>query len=245
MIACAPWLRSAPVAAALITVCSPASAYRPFDGTDAAVAEEGQFEIELGPVGYVREGSSQSLIAPQAVFNYGFAKNWETVLESEAVHGMTGDLPAHALLGTKVSVKGVLREGSLQDKPGPSLATELGILLPEVNGDHGAGTSLALVASQRFEPVTIHLNLAGALTRENHGDLFTSVIVEGPREWPVRPVAEVLRDRDFGGDTVVSGLIGAIWEVRDSLALDAGYRHGRVGDQKLNELRAGITFSFP
>jgi hypothetical protein len=58
-------------------------------------------------------------------------------------------------------------------------------------------------------------------------------------------VAEVLRERDFGGDTVVSGLIGAIWEVSDGLALDGGYRHGRVGDRKLNEIRAGVSLSFP
>jgi hypothetical protein len=175
-------LRSALLAALLVAACPPAFAYRPFDGTDAAVADEGKVEIELGPIGYVHEGASRSLIAPQAVLNYGFAKNWEAVLEGEAVHGLTDDLPRHALLGTKVSAKGVLREGSLQDKSGPSLATEIGVLLPESNGDHGAGASLALIASQRFETLTVHLNVAGALTRGNHGDVFTGVIVEGPRE---------------------------------------------------------------
>ena len=29
-------------------------AFRPFDGTDAAVAEHGKVEVELGPAGYLR-----------------------------------------------------------------------------------------------------------------------------------------------------------------------------------------------
>ena len=41
-----------------------AFAYRPFDGTDAAVADEGEVEIELQPAGLIREGPQTSLIAP-------------------------------------------------------------------------------------------------------------------------------------------------------------------------------------
>ena len=47
----------------------PAQAYRPFDGTDAAVVDEHEFELELGPVEYTREGSTKSLIAPAIVGN--------------------------------------------------------------------------------------------------------------------------------------------------------------------------------
>lgn len=35
----------------------PAAAYRPFDGTDAAVADLGQVEIELQPAGVLHAGS--------------------------------------------------------------------------------------------------------------------------------------------------------------------------------------------
>ena len=42
--------------AAIVGICalgwvSPAPAYRPFDGTDAAVADVGEVEIELQPAG--------------------------------------------------------------------------------------------------------------------------------------------------------------------------------------------------
>jgi hypothetical protein len=43
--------------AALAFWCGGAEAYRPFDGTDAAVAETGEMEIELGPVEYLRAGA--------------------------------------------------------------------------------------------------------------------------------------------------------------------------------------------
>ena len=52
-------------------------AYRPFDGTDAAVAETGEVEIELGPVEYLREGAERTLLAPNVRINYGFIPGWE------------------------------------------------------------------------------------------------------------------------------------------------------------------------
>jgi hypothetical protein len=50
--------------AAALTCSGEVEAYRPFDGTDAAVAETGEFEIELGPVEYLRDGAERALLAP-------------------------------------------------------------------------------------------------------------------------------------------------------------------------------------
>ena len=36
------------------------------------------------------------------------------------------------------------------------------------------------------------------LTRDQHGELFLDAIIEGPFKWPIRPVAEVFYDNDFG-----------------------------------------------
>jgi len=56
------------LAAMLLFLCAAdARAFRPFDGTDATVADNGQLEIELGPPQYLREGSARSLIAPATV----------------------------------------------------------------------------------------------------------------------------------------------------------------------------------
>jgi hypothetical protein len=95
-------------------------AYRPFDGTDAAVVERGEMEIELGPVEYLREGPERSLLAPDLRINYGFIPGWEAALEGKLTHGLTAGIPGASLVESQALLKGVLREGSLQEKPGPA-----------------------------------------------------------------------------------------------------------------------------
>src|SRR5438477_12944361 len=89
-------------------------AYRPFDGTDAAVAETGQVEIELGPVEFLREGSKNTLFAPNLRLNYGFAEKWEFTLEGLAAYGPSSESKRPSLVDNEATLKRVLREGSLQ-----------------------------------------------------------------------------------------------------------------------------------
>src|SRR5205823_1223833 len=172
-------------------------AYRPFDSTDAAVADVGQLEVELGPVGFRRTDEERTIIAPAYVLNFGFVKNWELVLEGRGEHPLA---PAEDMqsrfVGDALFFKGVLREGVLQDKSGPSVATEFGALLPGFHDEQGWGASLLGIVSQRWSGGTIHFNLGAALTREQHGDLFIGTIFEGPYNWVVRPVAEVVYERE-------------------------------------------------
>src|SRR5205823_3114162 len=102
----------------------------------AAVAEPGQLEVELGPVEYFREGSDRQLFAPDLRLNYGFAERWEFTLEGLAAHGLSSESKRTSLVGDEALLKAVLREGSLQDKGGPSIATEFGLLLPGINDEH-------------------------------------------------------------------------------------------------------------
>jgi hypothetical protein len=118
------------------------------------------------------------------------------------------------------------------------------VLLPGINDQHGTGAEITGIVSQRWEPITLHFNAGVAVTREQHPDLFLSTILEGPHDWPVRPVAEVVYEHDFGRAEIKSALIGAIWQVRDNLAVDVGLRGGHVTDHTLAEIRAGLTFSF-
>lgn len=62
------------VTLALVAWSVPASAYRPFDGADAAVAKTGEMEIELQPAGRLRDEGGASLIAPAWVINYGLSE---------------------------------------------------------------------------------------------------------------------------------------------------------------------------
>jgi hypothetical protein len=60
----------------------------------------------------------------------------------------------------------------------------------------------------------------------------------------VRPVAEVFYDRDFAATTTRSALVGAIWQLRDDVAVDFGLRGARSGDHTAGEIRLGVTFAF-
>jgi len=227
----------------LVAAVTPASAYRPFDGTDAAVAEKGKMEIEMQPAGIFKDVSGTTLIAPAARFNYGLTETWEAVLEGQIEHPLSPSGPS-SVTAAGAFLKGVLREGSLQEKSGVSVATEFGFLLPDSRGDSRLGASLAGIVSQRWDWGSIHLNGAAALSRDHHADLFIGTIIEGPSKWTVRPVAEVFYEKEFGKSETVSGLVGLIWQVRDDLSFDIGVRHAVTNGHPLNEVRAGMSFAF-
>jgi hypothetical protein len=229
--------------AGLLMGLAPASAYRPFDGTDAAVADKDHFEIELQPAGFLKDWSGKNLIAPAARFNYGLTETWEAVLEGQFENPLSPGGPA-SLRAAGAFLKGVLREGSLQKKDGPSVATEFGVLLPDSQGPSQVGASLAGIVSQRWDWGAIHLNGVAELTRDHRADLFAGVILEGPSKWTVRPVAEVFYEKEFGKSDTVSGLAGLIWQVREDLSFDLGLRHALTNGHPVNELRAGMTVSF-
>jgi hypothetical protein len=221
-----------------------ARAYRPFDGTDAAVAETGEIEVELGPVEYLRDGADRTLLAPDLRINFGFMPGWEAALEGKVAHCLTASIAGASLTESDALLKSVLREGSLQDKPGPSIATEFGILFPGINDEHGTGAVLIGIVSQRWDWGTVHLNAQIELTREQHADYFLDTIIEGPHDWVVRPVSEIFYERDVGLFRTRSALIGAIWQVQDNIAVDLGLRGAHVNDHTVGEIRAGVTFAF-
>jgi hypothetical protein len=218
-----------------------AFAYRPFDSTDPAVAELGKFEVELSPVSFRHDDSGRTWIAPQLRLNYGFAENWEIVLEGQEEHPQSG---ASTLVENALSVKTVLREGSLQEKSGVSLATEVGLLLPGVNQESGVGASLTGIAGQRWSWGAIHFNIGASLSREKRGEIFVGTIIEGPNTWNVRPVAELVYEREFGLNEQLAFLAGAIWQVRDNLSFDFAVRQAQVNASPETEIRAGLTFAF-
>jgi hypothetical protein len=242
----APFLIPAGVAAFMLCFCvRPAQAYRPFDGTDAAVADLYETEIELQPFGYQKTGSQSTAIAPFVVYNYGFAERWELVLQTEMLTPIVGG-GQPSIAATGAFLKYVIIPGSLQEKSGNgiSVATEFGPLLPGINADSGVGFSWAGIASQRWDWGTAHFNVEANLTRDHQAETFFSVILEGPRNWTVRPVMEVFYDKVWTEGESRSILLGAIWQVDKDLSLDAAYRYAVVDGRPVNEIRAGLTFAF-
>jgi hypothetical protein len=235
------------LAAAVALVSSHAEAYRPFDGTDADVAELGAFELELGPAHYYNQAGQSYLIAPATVLNFGIFEGTELVIDFQdfiAVGPLAGR-PVAALKDTDILVKHVFREGILQGKTGISFAVEAGPLTPEINGTDAFGASVNALFSYRWSWGTVHFNEWPSYTREHNLDLFSGVIVEGPHEWVVRPVSEVYIEKEFNAVVTGSALVGAIWNVKDSFQLDLGVRGARIGDENAAEVRLGLTWSLP
>ena len=231
------------IAAGFIGSASPALAYRPFDGTDPDVADPGEFEIEASPLSYLHDDSGEVLIGPQLKFNYGIAPRWELVVEGQAEHPQTGGSHS-AVVDNAVFLKTVLREGSLQGRPGLSLATEFGGLLPGINDQSGLGFEWAAIAGYEAVWGAIHLTFAAALNREEKAEIFFSTIVEGPGEWRVRPVAELFYEREFHTTEIFSALGGFIWQARDDLSFDFAVRQADVNGSSETELRFGLTYAF-
>jgi hypothetical protein len=233
-------------AGVVIGICAagwalPAAAYRPFDGTDAAVADLGEMEIELQPLGAAHAGGVTRGLS-DTIVNYGFADRWELVLQT------TPQIPPEGFGPISVSnaalLKYVVQPGVLQDKPGPSIATEFGALLPEFGGS-GLGASWSGIVSQRWDWGTAHFNVTTNLTPDQHGELFLSTILEGPNKWKVRPVAEFYFDKVADGEQTYSALVGAIWQVNDKLSFDIAGRYALVDGRPVSEFRLGLTFGFP
>jgi hypothetical protein len=245
-------LRAVPavaLAVAWIASSRAAQAYRPFTGTDAEVAAPGDFELELGPVNWYSQGGSHYLIAPATVLNLGYLPGWELVADFQNYVGI--DIPPGAphdrLLDTDILTKVVLLPGVLQGAGrGPSIALEVGPLLPNVNGDDGFGASADLIVSERFGDTIFHVNSWFLLTRGDlHPDWFEGVIVEGNADARVRPVGEAFVEHEFVTNvTSISGLVGGIWRAREGLDLDVGLREAAVARQLVSEVRLGLTWTF-
>ena len=226
-------------------LAQPAYAFRPFNSTDAAVAARGEMELECGPLGYVVDADGRFLVVPSAILNFGIAEDWEIVVEGRnflLVQPVSADR-RDTLRETALSLKGVLRRGSLQDLSGPSVALEVGLLLPGVGADPGVGASVAGIVSQRWSAVTVHVNGTVLITHDHAPGAIAGAIVEGPSRWAIRPVAEAVLDQDV--DRTVSGLVGGIWQVHHHLSLDAGWRIARTNGATLREFRAGFTWAVP
>lgn len=222
---------------------SPALAYRPFDGTDADVSDYREVELELGPLGYLRQQHDSALVAPAAIFNYGFLPRWEIVIEGSGVFGV--QRPPSFVNGGAF-LKHVLREGSLQDKTGISLASEVGVLFPTAGTAStvdDTGVYIAFIASYAWRFLAVHVNVSLARATDAQPDLFASTIIEGLPRARGRPVAELYIDR-HGGMTTPSILMGFIARINGSLSLDAATRLAWYVDAAAFEVRAGFTWSF-
>jgi hypothetical protein len=216
-------------------------AYRPFVSTDAAVADPKEVEIELGYLNLDRTGRENTISTPHMVLNYGFVKNVELVGEFNLQVS-----PDVELTDPSVSVKGVLKEGVLQDKPGVSIALEAGPLAPStLRRERRVGFETIGIMSGKLALVTWHVNGGGGLDRT--GKLFGvwGVIGEVPIHPKLRFVGEISGESAHGERPNNSALVGVIWQPSSkNVFLDAAVRHGISRAAPDWQFTLGITFGF-
>jgi hypothetical protein len=145
-----------------------------------------------------------------------------------------------------VSLKGVLRRGCLQGGDGPSVAIEPTLLLPATAGPSGFGVAAGVIVSQQWPALTVHLNLVPSWSRAHRFAGSIGVIVEGPMDWTVRPVAETYMEAERDNPSVtVSGLGGLIWRLSPRVSADTALRVATQSGVGLVELRVGLTWDLP
>ena len=224
---------------------SDAFAYRPFVSTDAAVADKNEWEIELGLFSMSHDKGENEIFIPSLRINYGISKNWEIVGEFDLQVYKEGEDRDRELTEPALFLKGVLREGLLQNKEGLSFVAELGVLLPStVEGERKAGIEGIVVFSGKTSDLVYHLNLGVELDREEfapHG--IWGIILEYPFEGRFRLVAEVNGSFQRDGHPENSGLIGFIWE-SGGIDLDFGIKKGFSTEASDWAVTTGIAISF-
>lgn len=201
-------------------------------------------EIEFGPVTYIDTPDGSVVEAPALTINAGLSERWELVIDAtRATERFSA--PQITTVESAALLKGVLREGSLQDASGWSVATEFGVLLPTHNADDDYGATAALIGSMQGRRATLHLNAAVARNRDGENEIFGGVILEGVVDGPLRPVTEVTFEAVDGDDShAFAGLVGAIWERRDTLSFDIALRAVRAASAWSYEGRIGLTWLF-
>ena len=214
-------------------------AYRPYDSTDADVADDSEVEIEAGWREATFESDDERAAA--AVFSFGMGHDREIVLEGEWQHS---DSNTDSSLGdVGLFLKQIHRRGSLQGEPGMSVASECGVLIPTRSADSGPGGQCALIASKSNSVLSLHLNASIAFETDHHCSNSLGLILEGPATWRVRPGLELLREDTAGERAELSMLIGAVWSSTEGLAFDLAYRHGLEPSGEPREWRVGMSWS--
>ena len=220
-------------------------AYRPFVSTDASVVHKNKWEMELGVFKLTHQNKENEIVVPSARINYGIIDNWELVGESDMQIYKEGKDRDFEIRDPAVSLKGVLRDGILQNKDGPSLAIELGALLPStVKGERNTGFGGVGILSYKFFNLVYHINSGIELDRSEVGpNAIWGVILEYPFEGSFRIVGEVngiVKNEDL---PETSGLIGFILRIKE-IDFDFGARKSFSDAAADWELTSGMTFSF-
>lgn len=229
----------------IIFTASHAWGYRPFVSTNAAVEESNEMEVQLGYFALKRSDGKTMPVIPQVELDYGILGRFEAEGEFEIEEPPDED--DVQLDDPEFSLKALVREGVLQEKNGPSIALEMGLLLPSTEDEESdLGFKGFGILSERLSSFTFHINLGGGLDREDRNPFaLWGVIGEAAVSPTFRFVGEFNGEHPEGGSYDNSGLLGFIWHyTKLNSFFDLGVRKGISGEAPDWEFTTGVTFSF-
>ena len=220
-------------------------AFRPFESTDAAVADKGVSEVELGLVDFAHDRGHTFLASPDLRYNFGFATNWEVVAEGVLQVFDSSSSRNFELLDPQLDLKAVLIRGPLQKGRSPiSLAVEVTALLPETVPDSGFGMESVMIASFRTGNFTWHVNGGGGLQRGSSDSFgLWGIILERRISKSLRLATELNGEFGHGLSARNSVLAGALWDLH-KVTFDAGVRFGLSRAAPDIAFTTGLTFRF-
>jgi hypothetical protein len=233
-----------PVFLLTIEHSTPAVGYRPFVSTDAAVVDPGEVEVEFGYFNLERTDKESTFIVPQVVINYGIRQDWEVVGEFDLEKPPEG---AAKLVGPGLFLKGVLKEGILQQQEGVSIAVEAGPLLPSSAAEqNGFGFEGIGILSGEVHQFAYHINVGGGVDRQKtHPFVLWGVIGEVSLLPSLRLVGEVSGESSKEKIPDNSALLGVIWQPpSSSVVLDGGVRKSLSTGAPDWLFTTGLTWSF-
>jgi len=241
--------RSWRIAAALLAVCSlagvrPAHAYRPFDFSDADVAEEHTLEIELAPVEFARRGPDHELRVPALTLNFGLGGGYELGVEgvrNVPIEGEGDEALGPTVFESGASITKLVRGGRLQEKQGPSIAVEGIALFPTREGPH-MGFETNGVISTAGKTGAVHFGVAASRLPTGEDEAGAGLILETHPFHGWRPVVELKAIGTRGEATDKGLLTGVIFQPSDGLAFDFAVNYGESGGERWTELRGGATY---
>jgi hypothetical protein len=216
-------------------------AYRPFESTEAEIEEKRQTELEWGFFRYENEGTTDRVISPDFQLDYGIADQWELTGQGRLqIYDEEGR--NLEILEPEIFVKRLIREGSMQDKTGPSLAAEFGPQLPSTKeNERSFGLHALGISSYEFAGIMNHLNLGLEQDREDFKSNFIwGTILEYPSKGKYRLVSEFNGRAIYSHAPENSALIGAILDL-EKAKWDIGARKGLSESSPDWELTAGVT----
>jgi hypothetical protein len=216
--------------------------YRPYDATDADVADDDEVEVELG---WQRADSNEGdLNSMNAVLNFGLGGDREVVAEGKwrKFRPPVGE-PDSSFGDLGVFLKQIHRRGSLQGESGLSFASECGALIPTQHEHAGVGAECLLITSHELSSVAIHINAGLAYEANHRWARSFGLIVEGTSDQRFKPGLELSQERRDGERSEIAVMIGVTWAIATTCAIDIAHRQQLQPSTDPREWRMGLTWT--